>query len=93
MKGANMPLDRTKLGNTASEQMEALEEAYGDDENASVGAVLTIVEVLHRDGDNVTSDVRMRMKDAGDPYRVIGLLRAAEATVTKAFGVEGQASE
>lgn len=81
-----MPLDRTKLGNTASEQMEALEEAYGEDEDASVGAVLTIVEILRQDGDDVTSDVRMRMTDAGDPYRAIGLLRAAEAGITKNLG-------
>jgi len=84
-----MPLDRTKLGTTASEQMEALEEAYGDDDNASVGAVLTIVEILRQDGNDVRSDVRMRINDAGDPYRVIGLLRAAEATVTKSFGGGG----
>jgi hypothetical protein len=76
-----MTLDRAKLGNTASQQMEALEQAYGDDEDAEVGGVLTIVEVLHRQGDEVTSDVRMRVNDAGDPYRVLGLLRAAEQTV------------
>ncbi len=83
-----MTMDRTKLGNAAQEQMAALEEAYGDDESVELGAVLTIVEVLRHDGDEVTSDVRMRFEDAGDGYRIIGLLRAAEHTVIQGAGGE-----
>jgi hypothetical protein len=78
-----MALDRSKLGNLASEQMQALEETYGDDESAQVGAVLTIVQVLKKVGDDeYNSTVRMR-HNVADPYAVIGLLKAAEMTVTK----------
>ncbi|HTR72298.1 MAG TPA: hypothetical protein VMG80_01775 [Solirubrobacteraceae bacterium] len=80
-----MPLDGTVLGNCASEQMEALDEAYGEDDSAEIGAVLTIVQVLKRlDGDGNTDDysstVRIRHNIA-DPYAAIGYLRAAEQSI------------
>jgi hypothetical protein len=82
-----MPLDRTKLGNAVAEQMEALEHIYGEDENVELGAVLTIVEVIRREGDEiVSSDVRMRFDNAGDGYRIVGLLRAAEQSILKGDG-------
>jgi hypothetical protein len=78
-----MPLDRTVLGACASEQMEALDRDYGEDENVQIGAVMTIVEVLQQQGEDeegnvqFASNVRMR-HNLGDPYRAIGILRAAE---------------
>ena len=82
-----MALDRTKLGPLASEQMEALELDYGDDEHAEIGDVLTIVEVLTTEGDQVRSTVRTRF-NANDPYRIVGLLRAAEQNVLLALAEE-----
>ncbi|HMD57307.1 MAG TPA: hypothetical protein VKG82_07540 [Solirubrobacteraceae bacterium] len=74
-----MALDGARLGTVASEQMEALEEAYGDDPDAQIGAVITIVQVLKQEApEEYTSSVRMRV-DAADPYQVIGLMRTAEA--------------
>ena len=82
-----MALDGTILGNCASEQMEALEVDYGDDDDVEIGAVITIVQVLKRlDGeDNYRSIVRMRHNIA-DPYAAIGYLRAAEQTIVRQPG-------
>ncbi len=78
-----MPLDGTVLGNCASEQMEALDEAYGEDDTAEIGAVLTIVQVLKRldgDAEDYSSTVRIR-HNIPDPYAAIGYLRAAEQSI------------
>jgi hypothetical protein len=80
-----MALDQSRLGNLVTEQMEAIEHDYGDAEECEIGAVITIVQVLSRDGEEVTSDVRMR-NNVGDPYVVLGLMRAAEQTVINGFG-------
>lgn len=81
-----MPLDGAVLGNCASEQMEALERDYGDDENVQIGAVMTIVEVLVGQGeDQYASHIRMR-HNVGDPYRAIGIMRAAERILTQGMG-------
>jgi hypothetical protein len=77
-----MALDGSILGNCASEQMEALEQAYGDDQDVQVGAVMTIVEILTPQGADEQGDVRyssnIRMRhNVGDPYRVIGLMQQA----------------
>ena len=71
-----MPLDRAVLGALAAEQMEALEEAYGDDENVEITAAITIVEVIKMDGEQAATIVRAR-SNVPDPYRRIGLLQAA----------------
>jgi hypothetical protein len=82
-----MALDGSILGTCASEQMEALETDYGNDENAEVGAVITIVQVLKRlDGEGeYSSTVRMR-HNIPDPYAAIGYLRAAEQTILRQLG-------
>jgi hypothetical protein len=79
-------LDRTILGNVAAEQMQALEESYGDDDTVEIGAVLTIVQVVRKvgDGEEYASVVRMR-HNVGDPYAAIGDLRAAEQTLVQAI--------
>jgi hypothetical protein len=87
-----MALDGSVLGNCASEQMEALEEAYGEDENVTVGAVITIVQVLKKigEGEDYSSTVRMR-HNIPDPYAAIGYLTAAQQTVIQQIsgGSEG----
>jgi hypothetical protein len=76
-----MALDGSILGRCASEQMEALENDYGSDDGAEVGAVITIVQVLTRtEEDELSSTVRMRHNIA-DPYAAIGYLRVAEQTI------------
>jgi hypothetical protein len=83
-----MALDGSILGNCASEQMEALDTDYGSDEQAEIGAVITIVQVMKAvegsEGD-FTSTVRMRHNIA-DPYAAIGYLRAAEQTILQQLG-------
>ncbi|HLM85535.1 MAG TPA: hypothetical protein VK272_05025 [Solirubrobacteraceae bacterium] len=81
-----MTLDGSVLGNCASEQMEALERDYGDDETVEIGAVITIVQVLKSEGgDEYSSAVRMR-HNVSDPYMVLGLMRAAEQNILRSFG-------
>ena len=83
-----MPLDRALLGNMASEQMEALENDYGDAENVHIGAVITIVEVITDLGDgNLTSNVRKR-HNLGDPFRAVGVMRVAEQQIIQTFSAE-----
>jgi len=86
-----MPLDGTILGNLAAEQMAALERDY-EETDAQIGAVMTIVEVLIPEGTDeqgnprFTSAVRSR-HNIGDPYRAIGIVKAAEHNITdSAFG-------
>ena len=67
-----MSLDASKIGQVVAEQMEALEDRFGDD--CPIGDVCTIVEVLGPHGSSVAvrpgADVR--------PHGLIGLLRMAE---------------
>lgn len=79
-----MALDQSKIGQVVAAQMEAIEEDYADVPDCEIGAVITIVQVLTHDGENVASDVRMR-SDVGDPYMILGLMRAAEQTVLSGF--------
>jgi hypothetical protein len=92
-----MPLDGSILGNLAAEQMANLERDYGDSD-AQIGAVMTIVEVLRPMGTDEQgntrfgSEVRSR-HNIGDPYRAIGVIKAAEHNITEtAFG-ETQAGQ
>jgi hypothetical protein len=74
-----MPLDRALLGNTAQEQMEALERDYGNEEGVEIGAVMTFVEILKPEGHDEQGNVKYasflrRRHNVGDPYRLAGLL-------------------
>lgn len=76
-----MALDGTVLGRCASEQMEALENDYGEDDDVRVGAVMTIVEVITREGgEELKSFVRVR-HNVTDTFRAVGVLRAAEQQI------------
>ncbi len=74
-----MTLDQTKVGQVVAEQMEALEERFGDD--CEVGDVCTIVEVVGPHG----SSVSVRSSEAR-PHTTIGLLRLAEAVMLRGLG-------
>jgi len=76
-----MALDGAILGRCASEQMEALEDDYGDEETVEIRAVMTIVEVVKSVSENeYQSFVRVR-HNVSDPYRAVGLLHAAEQQI------------
>jgi hypothetical protein len=79
-----MALDGTILGRCASEQMEALDDDFGDDPDVEVGTVITIVEILKPQGEpdedgnqTIGSTIRLR-HNTPDPYRVIGLMEQAK---------------
>jgi hypothetical protein len=80
-----MALDQARIGEVVTGQMEALERDYEGDDDVEIGAVLTIVQVLKREGeDEYASSVRIR-HNVSDPYTAIGLMRAAEQTVIQGF--------
>lgn len=78
-----MALDSTILGTCASEQMEALERDFGNDDTLHVGTVITIVELQKRETNDegvevaVGSLVRTR-HNTPDLYRVVGILDQAK---------------
>jgi hypothetical protein len=77
-----MSLDATKIGHVVAEQMETLEERYGDE--CEIGDVCTIVEVLGQEG----SSVAVRSAADVSPHGLVGLLRTAEAIALRSVGQE-----
>ena len=74
-----MALDGTALGKCASEQMEALEVDFADDDSVSVGTVITIVEVQKRNGDGDVEGSLIRLRhNTPDLYHVVGVLDQAK---------------
>ena len=67
-------MDGSRLGTLVSKQLEAIEDDYG--EQAELGAVCSIVEVLGPNG----PEVRIRHESAGPPHTLC-LLTAAQASV------------
>ncbi|MGO9488982.1 MAG: hypothetical protein ACLQBB_08160 [Solirubrobacteraceae bacterium] len=67
----------------ASEQMEALEKDFGEDESIHVGTVVTIVELIKTGTDDdgheavVGTTIRLRTNN-GDLYHVLGVLDQAK---------------
>jgi hypothetical protein len=80
-----MSLDATKIGQVVAEQMEALEQRFGDD--CQIGDVCTIVEVIGPHG----SSVAMRPGADVRPHALIGLLRMAEHMALS--GVRGEPAD
>jgi hypothetical protein len=74
-----MAFDQTKMGRVVAEQMEALEDRFGED--CEIGDVCTIVEVIGPHG----SSVSVRSSEAR-PHTTIGLLRMAEAMMLSSLG-------
>ncbi|MGH2833665.1 MAG: hypothetical protein ACRDK2_12900 [Solirubrobacteraceae bacterium] len=96
-----MTLDQTAIGQVVAMQMQALERDYNDDdEKHRIGAVITIVEILTPDGEpklqqvegeniNVSQGYRSAIRtrnNVGDPYRVLGIIRAAEQAMVGQLG-------
>jgi hypothetical protein len=78
-KGARVSLDQSKVGRVVAEQMEAIENDYGDD--CEIGDVCTIVEVVGPHG----SHVRVRSSDMR-PHSGIGLIKMAEQAMLGNLG-------
>ncbi len=79
-----MALEQARIGHVVTAQMEALVRDYGKHEDAEIGAVISIVEVVRPQGEELRSEVRTRF-NIPDPYRVIGLMRTAEQQVLPTF--------
>ncbi len=75
-----MALDQTKLGEHISAQMEAIEQDPGISDDAQIGDIVTIVEVLVPNPDNPEEVARnVRVRATGMPHVGIGLLEEAKA--------------
>jgi hypothetical protein len=69
-----MPVDQSKVGTHMAEQMEAIEQAFGEKEgNYEIGDICTIVEVR---GEG-RSEIRMR-PSVSSAHGLFGLLKMAE---------------
>jgi hypothetical protein len=79
MEGEQMSLDQSKVGRVVAEQMEAIENDYGED--CEIGDVCTIVEVVGPHG----SHVRVRSSDMR-PHSGLGLIRMAEQAMLGNLG-------
>jgi hypothetical protein len=71
-------MDSSKAGKIVAEQLEAIEDDYGDSEEHDIGVVITIVEITGADG---SSELRIRNNLEDQPYRLVGYLRVAEEQV------------
>jgi hypothetical protein len=74
-------MDSSVAGTVIAEQLAAIENEYGDVEDAEIGTVITIVEVRSSRG----SDLRVRHNLGGQPYRLIGFMRVAEEITLSDF--------
>jgi hypothetical protein len=76
-------IDQKRVGEHVAAQMEAIEQQYGGEESeAEIGNILTIVEVLSPNG----PEVRIRPSDPR-PWVIIGLLRWAEENTMAGLGL------
>jgi hypothetical protein len=76
-----MPIDQSKLGQHISGMMEAIEDDPSISDNAQIGDIVTIVEILDpgpgeppKPGDEVELRQNIRRRWTGMPQKAIGLL-------------------
>jgi hypothetical protein len=82
-------IDQQRVGEHVAAQMEAIERQYGGEESeAEIGNILTIVEVLSPNG----PEVRIRPSDPR-PWVVLGLLRWAEENTLASIRLRPGAGE
>lgn len=78
-----MAIDQTKLGQHISEQMAAIEADPDVSENAQIGDIVTIVEILDPgpgefvEGQDVQLSRALRRRSTGLPQSAIGLMSEA----------------
>ena len=80
-----MAIDQAKLGQHIQEQMEAIEQDPNISDNAQIGDILTVVEILDpgpearlEEGAQVEVARNVRVRQTGMPHVGIGLARTAE---------------
>lgn len=78
-----MGIDQSKLGRHMQEQMQEIENDPEIPDDAQIGSILTIVEVVGTESDYANIRVRSNAR----PYVALGLLGVAKATQMKAMGV------
>jgi hypothetical protein len=81
-----MALDQARIGAVVTEQMEALEQDYEGVQDVEIGAVITIVQVIKKEGDDEYSSIVRMRHNIVDPYAVIGYIRAAEQGQLRLLG-------
>lgn len=80
-----MPIDQSPLGNHIQQQMQEIEEDEQIPDDAQIGRVVTIVEVIGPEGRaNEFTSVRVRAN--ARPYVAIGLLEVAKNIQLKSMG-------
>lgn len=78
-----MGIDQSKLGQHMQEQMQEIENDPEIPDDAQIGRILTIVEVVGTESDYANIRVRSNAR----PYVAIGFLEVAKATQMKMMGV------
>lgn len=85
-----MSLDQTKLGSHIQEQMAAIESDPGVSENAQIGDIVTVVEIIDpgagqppAGGQQVEIARSLRVRHSGMTHVGIGLLEEAKSTLTR----------
>jgi hypothetical protein len=80
-----MPIDQTPLGNHIQEQMQEIENDPEIPENAQIGRIVTVVEIIGGEGqENEYTAVRVRAN--ARPYVAVGLLEVAKNVQLKMMG-------
>jgi hypothetical protein len=74
-------MDSSKAGRVIAEQLEAIEQEYGDSDEHDIGVVITIIEITGPDG----SELRVGHNLEDQPYRLVGLMRGAEERLLAMF--------
>lgn len=80
-----MPIDQSALGQHIQEQMQEIEEDPNIPDDAQIGRIVTIVEVVGPKGkEGEFTHVRIRAN--ARPYVAVGLLEFAKAVQMKSMG-------
>lgn len=79
-----MAIDQSPLGQHIQELMQEIEEDPEIPDNAQVGRMLTIVEIVGGDEENQFANVRVRSNTR--PYVAIGFLEVAKSLQMKMMG-------
>ena len=80
-----MAIDQSPLGNHIQEQMEEIEGDSEIPDNAQIGRILTIVEIVGPKGEE-DQFTGVRVRANARPYVAVGLLEVAKNIQLKAMG-------
>jgi hypothetical protein len=80
-----MAIDQSPLGQHVQELMQEIEEDPEIPENAQIGRVVTIVEILGSDDEN-SEFANIRVRATARPYVALGFLEVAKALQLRMMG-------